>query len=1366
MKDVESQKQKQDQSEIFEDEQKEFEQQMQEDEDIELLQKVMITNQRKLNQTKQRFYTHSQHIDSQSEQQLTYHRLGLQVYDCKAEIKVQKSKNQQSLNQQRIDEFYKTSLYTIIDEPKTNQLKNVKKLAPNVQLENCSKHEAKIFQKLPTFPKRKVLNPEYDLYVPDSESVILFNSRFDSGNLQQAIRQTEQEYVLYLDFDTNSQSHSQWYYFSCMGRKRGQTIRINIINLIKVDSLYNKGMQICTFSKKKFENMRIGWHRSGFNIKYTRNKFNTTYIPTKELDMVDDDESLDENEEVEQKTRVHYSLSFQYTFEYDDDIVFFSHFYPYTHRDLKHTLATVMQLPKINSIMRVDNLCNTLGGNPCYILTITQNMRTYLTSEDEQHLLKKSDAARAMLKKKLEIYEARQKARDASLANNNSYQARSSQAQIKDLPNTQDPDQHDSQTQNLLASQSQNLLSINEYTFNPHMNQYLNDHKKKRAIVLTARVHPGESNSSFIMEGIIKFLTSNSKEAKVLRANYIFKIVPMLNPDGVIYGNYRCSLLGVDLNRRWTNPSKILHPTIHYTKQIIKMLDLDRTIDLFTDIHGHSRKYNVFMYACAYPEVSLDSRQNALIKVLPSILNDRIDAFSLKDCKFALEKEKESTARVVLFKELNIVNSYTMEASFFGTEPEEPAQLDDDEDYDQFDGEEEKDTSQLIQQAHEKSFLEPTIKDDPIYQMLCKKGGDTIHHEGQSKPQVFFTPRVLCQVGFDFCRSLYHFMNPLQVRKQVNQIMNQARKRKFNQNNMTTEKSPTKERSQLNNQEVLITPSQPQTQNDKVNLREQTTSQSPLKRRTQQIQQAQQNNTSQSRESPLKGVNRSKNQNQLSSQAQSISLIANQDKVESFRRKIGQKSLIVNSQKIKKLIEQRDHSVRNDNQNILSSDRLPSLIEGKDSALDSHTYDSRLQSDISKRYRDLDSNQQQQEIIELYDTSPNISIINYQEDSSPTKFQKQNRKSEMGGGVQSNFNNGTLADRIIPIKRKSAVRQPGFQRGKQQEVGVVSPFTQAKLDQNPSLASFQPVINLNQSTIANNTNNHSFLVINSKMDQNSFVTKDRYKRNEKQTIHSAQHKSIDYQKNYHLNNLNNIANNTNQTLKTIESSGKYGITNKKSSFVNFPFSLLPDSQNFNISSTSQGEDTSPYHNLNNHSSNNVVYQKKNNLESINISSFNIPPNHMFQHQPQNLSTIDPSHVYIKSHKLQQRVSINLGQISVKLPQIKLKQHQDHSMQLHYNHTIQKQQSEQISQNTNFTINGINSSNKQFATQQQPSIIIQNSLQNNKIITSNVQSKDQLEEVQQSSKEVSQINLNEQLKVRIEDKSKTVNKNQQFRSIRR
>ena len=68
-------------------------------------------------------------------------------------------------------------------------------------------------------------------------------------------------------------------------------------------------------------------------------------------------------------------------------------------------------------------------------------------------------------------------------------------------------------------------------------------------MIISARVHPGESNASYIVEGLIDFLLSQDREAKHLRDTYVFKIVPMLNPDGVVVGNYRCSLAGVDLNR-------------------------------------------------------------------------------------------------------------------------------------------------------------------------------------------------------------------------------------------------------------------------------------------------------------------------------------------------------------------------------------------------------------------------------------------------------------------------------------------------------------------------------------------------------------------------------------------------------------------------------------------------------------------------------------------------------------------------------------------------------------------------------------------------------------------------------------------------
>lgn len=61
----------------------------------------------------------------------------------------------------------------------------------------------------------------------------------------------------------------------------------------------------------------------------------------------------------------------------------------------------------------------------------------------------------------------------------------------------------------------------------------------REAVIITGRVHPGETNSSFIIEGILEFLVSDIETAAELRNKYVFKIIPMLNPDGVIIGNYR-----------------------------------------------------------------------------------------------------------------------------------------------------------------------------------------------------------------------------------------------------------------------------------------------------------------------------------------------------------------------------------------------------------------------------------------------------------------------------------------------------------------------------------------------------------------------------------------------------------------------------------------------------------------------------------------------------------------------------------------------------------------------------------------------------------------------------------------------------------
>ncbi len=165
------------------------------------------------------------------------------------------------------------------------------------------------------------------------------------------------------------------------------------------------------------------------------------------------------------------------------------------------------------------------------------------------------------------------------------------------------------------------------------------------------------------MKGILDYLTGPSLNAKILRDNFVFKIVPMLNPDGVINGSTRCNLAGVDLNRIWNDPQRKIHPTIYHTKMMIKKLQEDRDIFLFCDIHGHSRKKNVFMYGNSG---KVNDRLKE--KIFPCLLDKNCDIFNFSDCNFAVQKAKESTARVVIWKEQGITNSFTLEASFCGAD--------------------------------------------------------------------------------------------------------------------------------------------------------------------------------------------------------------------------------------------------------------------------------------------------------------------------------------------------------------------------------------------------------------------------------------------------------------------------------------------------------------------------------------------------------------------------------------------------------------------------------------------------------------------------------------------------------------------------
>ncbi|XP_043778309.1 cytosolic carboxypeptidase 4 isoform X2 [Cervus elaphus] len=205
---------------------------------------------------------------------------------------------------------------------------------------------------------------------------------------------------------------------------------------------------------------------------------------------------------------------------------------------------------------------------------------------------------------------------------------------------------------------------------------HLEQFRQRPYQVITARVHPGESNASWVMKGTLEFLVSSDPVARLLRENFIFKIIPMLNPDGVINGNHRCSLRGEDLNRQWLSPSARLQPTIYHAKGLLHYLgSVGRSPVVFCDFHGHSQKKNVFLYGCSIKETLWQAEstvgtsnllEDVSYRTLPKILDKLAPAFTMSSCSFLVEKSRASTARVVVWREMGVSRSYTMESSYCG----------------------------------------------------------------------------------------------------------------------------------------------------------------------------------------------------------------------------------------------------------------------------------------------------------------------------------------------------------------------------------------------------------------------------------------------------------------------------------------------------------------------------------------------------------------------------------------------------------------------------------------------------------------------------------------------------------------------------
>uniref|UniRef100_A0A2K5DX33 Cytosolic carboxypeptidase 4 n=1 Tax=Aotus nancymaae TaxID=37293 RepID=A0A2K5DX33_AOTNA len=266
----------------------------------------------------------------------------------------------------------------------------------------------------------------------DSASNCLkFFSKFESGNLRKAIQVREFEYDLLVNADVNSTQHQQWFYFRVSGMQAAIPYRFNIINCEKPNSQFNYGMQPTLYSVKEALLGRPTWIRTGYEICYYENHYRQSRAAAGGA-----------------SGKCYYTLTFAVSFPHDEDVCYLAYHYPYTYTALMTHLDILEKSVNLKEVyFRQDVLCQTLGGNPCPLVTIT---------------------------------------------------------------------------------------AMPESSSSEHLEQF----RHRPYQVITARVHPGESNASWVMKGTLEFLVSSDPVARLLRENFIFKIIPMLNPDGVINGKY------------------------------------------------------------------------------------------------------------------------------------------------------------------------------------------------------------------------------------------------------------------------------------------------------------------------------------------------------------------------------------------------------------------------------------------------------------------------------------------------------------------------------------------------------------------------------------------------------------------------------------------------------------------------------------------------------------------------------------------------------------------------------------------------------------------------------------------------------------
>ena len=440
------------------------------------------------------------------------------------------------------------------------------------------------FKKLTNIPEPKNSN----------DAKIIFDSKFESGNLRMAIKlnsDIDNEYDLIIRKDYNCEKNYSWFFFS-IECDRECDIKFNILNFIKKKIMFDEKEKI----RILVYNEKDKWTRNTYNVQYYENniKILASWEDKEKMGSNDEENIFSDKFKEDEKnndmfklfdkdkgekedipdTEFFFTLSFCYHVNKNNinTPIYFALCFPYTYSTLQDYLHKLSVTKTNKNKIKFSTLNKTICGNPLDILYIS----------------------------------------------------------------------------NFASTQS----AINA----------------RQSIIFTARVHPGETSGSYVIESVINNLLNNSEQSNNLLDKYIFKIIPMLNPDGVIHGHYRNNILGKDLNRMWQDPRDNETPTIYYLK---KLISINKPF-FFCDFHGHSNMPNCALYCCSppkkkknkffnFPNGNIKSYHFYEEKVFMRIMEEEAKYYQKSGEKYNIQKSKLKSARGVIYNEFNVYYSYALE---------------------------------------------------------------------------------------------------------------------------------------------------------------------------------------------------------------------------------------------------------------------------------------------------------------------------------------------------------------------------------------------------------------------------------------------------------------------------------------------------------------------------------------------------------------------------------------------------------------------------------------------------------------------------------------------------------------------------------